>query len=150
MKSRINIYFNEETYQKFEELKKYLEGVGGPINRQGQNNSATIVILIDTFHKLFLEADGEKNYFERLAQLEKNLATSDEGRLLKSIRRQLDKLLYLELTNFHSLTKGPDFDIQDLESIHSKFDPTQHELMSRIEDIIKEDAARGQTIKHSH
>ena len=43
-----------------------------------------------------------------------------------------------------------DFDVQDLESIHSRLDPTQHELMARINDVIQEDIARGQTIKHSH
>lgn len=78
------------------------------------------------------------------------MGTSDEGRTLKSIRRQMDQLLYLELTNFHAITKGNNFDIQDLESVHSRFDPSQHELMARIDDLINEDVARGQTIKNSH
>ena len=106
--------------------------------------------MIDVFYKLFLETEDKQNFSERLSRLEKNLANSDEERTLKSIRRQLDQLLYLELTNFHAITKGSDFDIQDLESVHSRFDPAQHELMARIDDIIKEDVARGQTIKNSH
>ena len=69
---------------------------------------------------------------------------------LSTIKRQFDRMLYLELTNFHAITKGEQFDIQDLESIHSHFDPMQHELMARIDDVIKEDITRGQTIKHSH
>lgn len=151
MATRINIYFNEETLQKFSEIKSYLlADVGESLERPGQKQSATVVKLIDVFYKLFLETEDKQNFSERLFRLEKNLANSDEGRTLKSIRRQMDQLLYLELTNFHAITKGSDFDIQDLESVHSRFDPAQHELMARIDDIIKEDVARGQTIKNSH
>ncbi|HEN0494819.1 hypothetical protein [Streptococcus agalactiae] len=151
MATRINIYFNEETLQKFSEIKSYLlADVGESFERPGQKHSATVVKLIDVFYKLFLGTEDKQNFSERLARLEKNLANSDEGRTLKSIRRQMDQLLYLELTNFHAITKASDFDIQDLESVHSRFDPAQHELMARIDDIIKEDVARGQTIKNSH
>lgn len=151
MATRINIYFNEETLQKFSEIKSYLlADVGESFERPSQKHSATVVKLIDVFYKLFLETEDKQNFSERLARLEKNLANSDEGRTLKSIRRQMDQLLYLELTNFHAITKASDFDIQDLESVHSRFDPAQHELMARIDDIIKEDVARGQTIKNSH
>lgn len=151
MATRINIYFNEETLQKFSEIKSYLlADVGESLERPGQKQSATVVKLIDVFYKLFLETEDKQNFSERLSRLEKNLTNSDEGRALKSIRRQLDQLLYLELTNFHAITKGDDFDIQDLESVHSRFDSAQHELMARIDDLIKEDVARGQTIKNSH
>lgn len=151
MATRINIYFNEETLQKFSEIKAYLlEDVGESLERPGQKQSPTVVKLIDVFYKLFLSTEDKQNFSERLSRLEKNLANSDDGRTLKSIRRQMDQLLYLELTNFHAITKGSDFDIQDLESVHSRFDPDQHELMARIDDIIKEDVARGQTIKNSH
>ena len=151
MATRINIYFNEETLQKFSEIKSYLlADVGESLERPGQKQSATVVKLIDVFYKLFLETEDKQNFSERLFRLEKNLANSDEGRTLKSIRRQMDQLLYLELTNFHAITKGNNFDIQDLESIHSRFDPSQHELMARIDDLINEDVARGQTIKNSH
>lgn len=151
MATRINIYFNEETLQKFSEIKSYLlADVGESLERPGQKQSATVVKLIDVFYKLFLETEDKQNFSERLFRLEKNLANSDEGRTLKSIRRQMDQLLYLELTNFHAITKGNNFDIQDLESVHSHFDPSQHELMARIDDLINEDVARGQTIKNSH
>ena len=151
MATRINIYFNEETLQKFSEIKSYLlADVGESLERPGQKQSATVVKLIDVFYKLFLETEDKQNFSERLFRLAKNLANSDEGRTLKSIRRQMDQLLYLELTNFHAITKGNNFDIQDLESVHSRFDPSQHELMARIDDLINEDVARGQTIKNSH
>lgn len=114
------------------------------------NHSATVVKVIHAFHKLFLESGEKQPFAERLSRLEKNLANSDEQKILKSIRHQMDQLLYLELTNFHALTKGNQFDIQDLESIHSHFDPKQNELIARIDDIIKEDVSRGQVIKHSH
>ena len=151
MPARINIYFNEETLQKFSEIKSYLlADVGESLSRPGQNQSATVVKLIDVFYRLFLETEDKQIFSERLSRLEKDLANSDERRTLKSIRRQMDQLLYLELTNFHAITKGNDFDIQDLESVHSRFDPSQHELMARIDDLIKADVARGQTIKNSH
>ncbi|MCQ3826368.1 hypothetical protein [Streptococcus agalactiae] len=151
MTRRINVYFNEETLQKFTEIKSYLEEeMGGSLNRQSPNNSATVVKVIHAFHKLFLETGERQPFSERLSRLEKNLGSSDEQKLLKSIRHQMDQLLYLELTNFHAIRKGNDFDIQDLESIHSHFDPQQNELIARIEDLIKEDVSRGQTIKHSH
>lgn len=150
MTTRLSIYFNEETSQKFSEIKMYLENVGGGLGRQSRNQSAVAVLMMDTFYKLFIEMGEGKNYHERLSQLEKNFAETDETVLLKSMRRQLDQLLYLELTNFHAITKGSSFDIQDLESIHSRFDPKQNELLARINDVIQEDTARGQTIKHSH
>lgn len=40
--------------------------------------------------------------------------------------------------------------MQDLESVYSKLDSKQHELLARIQDVIQEDIARGQTVKHSH
>ncbi|MVX59715.1 hypothetical protein E5983_08770 [Streptococcus danieliae] len=150
MAKRLNVYLNEETLQKFDEIKAYLDAeIGGSLNRQGNNSSAVVVKVIHTFHKLFLE--GEQHSFsERLIRLEKNLTDAEDQKLLKSIRRQMDQLLYLELTNFHAITKGVDFDIQDLESVHSHFDPKQNELMARIDDILKEDISRGQAIKYSH
>ena len=106
--------------------------------------------MIEVFYKLFIELGEGKNFYERLTQLEKNLGDAfDSGNDNKAIHRQLDQILYLTLTNFHAITKD-DFDVQELESIHSRLDPTQHELMARINDVIQEDIARGQTIKHSH
>ena len=96
MATRINIYFNEETLQKFSEIKAYLlEDIGESLERPGQKQSATVVKLIDVFYKLFLSTEDKQNFSERLSRLEKNLANSDDGRTLKSIRRQLDQLLYL-------------------------------------------------------
>lgn len=151
MSKRINIYFNNETNEKLEQIKEYLLG-SSVLPRQQKINSAALVMLIDTFYKLFLENDGRQNYFERLSQLEKNL-TGSQTQMdvdLKLVHQQLDQLLYLELTNFHAITKGRDFDVQNLESVHSRMDPLQHELMARIKEIIQEDKARGKTIKYSH
>lgn len=75
MTTRINIYFNDETLQKFAEIKSYLEAVGGNLNRQGQNNSATVVQLIDVFYQLFLETEDKQHFSERLSRLEKNCMT---------------------------------------------------------------------------
>lgn len=101
MTKRINVYFNEETLQKFSEIRNYLEEeMGGSLNRQSPNHSATVVKVIHAFHKLFLESGEKQPFAERLSRLEKNLANSDEQKILKSIRHQMDQLLYLELTNF--------------------------------------------------
>ena len=150
MAVRQNIYLDDERGKKLDEIVAYLvQSQGKVINRQ-RNKSETVSIIIDTFHKLFVAYGGKKLYYDRLLQLENHPTVSDEFQLLKSIRHQLNQLFYLELTNFHAITKGDHFDIQDLESMHSHFDPMQHELMARIDDVIKEDIARGQTIKYSH
>lgn len=151
MSKRINIYFNQETNEKLEQIKEYLVD-SSALPRQQKINSAALVMLIDTFYKLFLENDGRQNYFERLSQLEKNFAGSQKQMDgdLKLLHQQMDQLLYLELTNFHAITKGEEFDVQNLESIHSRMDPQQHELMARIKEVIQEDKARGKTMKYSH
>lgn len=150
MTVRRHIYLDEERGKKLDEIVNYLARSKGKVINKHRNKSETMSILIDTFHELFVISSGGKLYYDRLFQLENQSKVSDEEKLLKSMRRQLDQLFYLELTNFHAITKGEQFDIQDLESIHSHFDPMQHELMARIDDVIKEDIARGQTIKHSH
>lgn len=154
MTTRKHVYLDDDKIKKLDEIVDYLSKSRGRVINKHRNKSETMGILIETFHQLFVEQYlGQKDgllYYEQLFRLEKNLAHSDEQKLLKSIRHQLDQLLYLELTNFHALTKGNHFDIQDLESIHSHFDPKQNELIARIDDIIKEDVSRGQTIKYSH
>lgn len=61
MTKRINVYFNEETLQKFSEIKNYLEEeMGGSLNRQSPNHSATVVKVIHAFHKLFLESEEKQ------------------------------------------------------------------------------------------
>nr|WP_039695703.1 hypothetical protein [Streptococcus gallolyticus] len=150
MSVRRHIYLDDERGKKLDEIVKYLAQSQGKVINKQRNKSETVSIIIDTFHELFVVYGDKQLYYDRLLQLENYPTVSDEAQLLKSIRRQLDRMLYLELTNFHAITKGERFDIQDLESIHSHFDPMQHELMARIEDVIKEDVSRGQTIKHSH
>ncbi|EGS28012.1 MULTISPECIES: hypothetical protein [Streptococcus] len=147
--NRMTIYYKEENLKKYEELKSFFEA-DEHIN--SMTTSATFLFLVDICYQLFIESNPGQSYSERLKQF-LNFKNNDVEELknkVKIVSRQLDQLLYLELTNFHTLTKGNDFDIQDLESIHSRFDPMQHELMARIDDIIKEDVARGQTMKHSH
>lgn len=150
MSIRKNIIFPDNQYEKYLAIRNYLEGKGGRLQADAHNTSATLMIAVETFYRLFLETDEEETYAERIARLEKNLGEPEDDLLLKSIRRDLDKLFYLELTNFHATTKGAAFDIQDLESIHSKLDPVQNELLARINDVIQEDKTRGQTQKHSH
>ncbi|MCC9885513.1 hypothetical protein HK151_12460 [Streptococcus agalactiae] len=150
MPKRVNVYFTDETMEKFNQIIAFLKE-GNSINKQHKGQTSTLVFVVDTFYRLFIEGNENQNYYERLLQLQKKLGTSEQpDKSLKAIHHQLDQLLYLELTNFHAITKGEQFDIQNLESIHSQFDPEQHELMARIEDVIKEDVSRGQTIKHSH
>lgn len=150
MSKRLNVYFTDETFDKFEQIITFLKG-SNSINKQHKGQTSTLVFIVDTFYRLFIEENENQSYHERLLQLQKSLESSGQpDKSLTFIKHQLDRILYLELTNFHAITKGERFDVQDLESVHSHFDPTQHELMARIEDVIKEDIARGQTIKHSH
>lgn len=150
MPKRLNVYFTDETFDKFEQIITFLKE-SNSINKQHKGQTSTLVFIVDTFYRLFIEENKNQSYHERWLQLQKKLEASEQpDKSLRFIKHQLDQLLYLELTNFHAITKGEQFDIQDLESIHSHFDPMQHELMARIDDVIKEDIARGQTVKHSH
>lgn len=148
--SRMTIYFSPEERQFFDEIKQYFENFN-ELDKE-MSSSSIFVLLVRTFHELFLENATTEDFSLRMKQLN-NIKDTQLEKIngdLSTIKHQLDQLLYLELTNFHAITKGEQFDIQNLESIHSQFDPEQHELMARIEDVIKEDVSRGQTIKHSH
>ncbi|MGG6795129.1 UNVERIFIED_CONTAM: hypothetical protein KB582_04665 [Streptococcus canis] len=148
--SRMTIYFSPEERQFFDDIKQYFENFN-ELDKE-MSSSSIFVLLVRTFHELFLENATTEDFSLRMKQLN-NIKDTQLEKIngdLSTIKHQLDQLLYLELTNFHAITKGEQFDIQNLESIHSQFDPEQHELMARIEDVIKEDVRRGQTIKHSH
>ena len=67
----------------------------------------------------------------------------------RQVKRQLDQLLYLSLANFH-VSENPDWDVQELESVSSDYSVEQKQLLERVEQLIKEDVARGQTMKYSH
>lgn len=146
----MTIYFSPEERQFFDEIKQYFENFNDL--EKEMSSSSIFVLIVRTFHELFLENTTTEDFGLRMKQLNdiKDDQLEKINGDLSTIKRQLDRMLYLELTNFHAITKGEQFDIQNLESIHSQFDPEQHELMARIEDVIKEDVSRGQTIKHSH
>ena len=148
--SRMTIYFSPEERQFFDEIKQYFENFNDL--EKEMSSSSIFVLLVRTFHELFLENATTEDFGLRMKQLNdiKDNQLEKINGDLSTIKRQLDRMFYLELTNFHAITKGEQFDIQNLESIHSQFDHEQHELMARIEDVIKEDVSRGQTIKHSH
>lgn len=148
--SRMTIYFSPEERQFFDDIKRYFENFNDL--EKEMSSSSIFVLLVRTFHELFLENATTEDFGLRMKQLNdiKDDQLEKINSDLSTIKRQLDRMFYLELTNFHAITKGEQFDIQNLESIRSQFDPEQHELMARIEDVIKEDVSRGQTIKHSH
>ncbi|MCO4503050.1 hypothetical protein Si122_00222 [Streptococcus infantarius subsp. infantarius] len=148
--SRMTIYFSPEERQFFDDIKQYFENFNDL--EKEMSSSSIFVLLVRTFHELFLENAMTEDFGLRMKQLNdiKDDQLEKINGDLSTIKRQLDRMFYLELTNFHAITKGEQFDIQNLESIRSQFDPEQHELMARIEDVIKEDVSRGQTIKHSH
>ena len=148
---RFSLYRGDEGAEKFTAIIDYLQDQGSPHGPE-LNKSETIQLALDAFYKLFLDIDRPRPYIQRLAELQgaKNNQLENIEQDLKVMKNQLNRLQYLELTNFHAITKGQEFDVQDLESIHSRMDPNQHELMARIDDVIQEDVARGQTIKHSH
>lgn len=148
--SRMTIYFSPEERQFFDDIKQYFENFNDL--EKEMSSSSIFVLLVRTFHELFLENATTEDFGLRMKQLNdiKDDQLENINSNLTTVKRQLDRMFYLELTNFHAITKGEQFDIQNLESIRSQFDPEQHELMARIEDVIKEDVSRGQTIKHSH
>ncbi|HEN0543778.1 hypothetical protein [Streptococcus agalactiae] len=151
IRNRRHVYLTDETVYQLAEITEFLKSSQLSF-KQERNHSQIINLIISTFYDLFIKENESKNYFELLGQYQKGQFDylNRMESTLKSFQKQIDLLQYLELTNFHAISKGPQFDIQDLESIHSKIDPHQHELIARIEDIIKADIARGQTQKYSH
>lgn len=147
---RFSLYFKEEDARIFEEVIAYFQKEEN--HNQLLNKSEAIAYALRSFYDLFLEETEDIPLSVRMAELKgrKNHQLENIEQDLKVLKNQLDRLQYLELTNFHAITKGEDFDVQDLESIHSRMDPKQHELMARIDDVIQEDVSRGQTMKHSH
>ncbi|ESR08819.1 hypothetical protein DIX60_10620 [Streptococcus iniae] len=151
IRNRRHVYLTDETVYQLAEISEFLKSSQMTF-KQERNQSQIINLIISTFYDLFIKDNESKKFHELLGQYQKGqLNQLNKIEItLKSFQKQMDLLKYLELTNFHSISKGPQFDIQDLESIHSKIDPQQHELLARIDDIIKTDVARGQTQKHSH
>ncbi|MHA2699192.1 hypothetical protein [Streptococcus agalactiae] len=144
--NRMTIYYKEENLKKYEALKSFFEA---DEHISSMTTSATFLFLVDICYQLFIESNSGQSYSERLKQFlnSKNSDVEELKNKVKLVSRQLDQLLYLELTNFHALTKETT-SIFTIESVHSRFDPMQHELIARIDDIIKEDVARGQAMKH--
>ena len=146
---KFSLYISDDNLEKFHEVVHYLQNEGERIQAQSRSLSPTMIVMLEAFHELFVAEGKIINYGERMAQLKnKNVEKGDKD--ITQLKRQLDKIFYLQLANYHATTKGKNWDIQDLESIHSMLDPDQHELLARIEDVIKEDISRGQTMKHSH
>ena len=90
-------------------------------------------------------------YEERLAQLmQRDKTLFDEvQKENRQLKRQLDQLLYLALANFH-ISENSDWNVQELESVSSDYSIEQKQLLERVDQLIKEDVARGQTMKYSH
>ena len=137
VQSRLSLYLNNQQEKKLDEITAFLN----------DGKSQTFKIMLETFYQLFIEDGNDLAYENRLNQLQRGDFDSIE-KDVKQVKRKMDQLLYLQLSNFHS--RDENWDIQDLESVHSKLDPQQHELLARIDELIQEDKARGQTIKHSH
>ncbi|HEO2476409.1 hypothetical protein PNO29_01355 [Streptococcus vestibularis] len=147
---RVSIYFSNDRLEKLDRIIDYFKQENLLVEMK--NVSQSIGYLIDTFEKLFLNADDEtKGYEERLAQLmQRDQTLFDEAKKEnRQLKRQLDQLLYLSLANFHVST-NPDWDVQELESVSSDYSVEQKQLLERVAQLIKEDKERGQIMKHSH
>ncbi|MHB9782189.1 hypothetical protein ACXM1Q_005515 [Streptococcus sp. 10F2] len=149
-KSRQAFYLDENKLKKLEEISIYLANSKGVLLKGSRNKSEIMGIIIETFYGLFITEGEGRSYHENLFHLEKNEPSLNDRIQFKAMSKRLDQLLYLELLHYHLATKGKDFDIQNLESIHSSLDVEQHELLLHIDSLIKKDAAYGQTVKHSH
>ncbi len=150
MKSRQAFYLDETKLNQFEEISNYLTNSKGVVLKGSRNKSEIMGIIIETFYSLFITEGEGRSYHENLFHLEKNKQSRNDRVQFKAINKRLDQLIYFELLQYHLATKGKEFDIQNLESIHSVLDIEQHELLDRIDSLIKEDASYGQTVKHSH
>ncbi len=147
---RVSIYFSLDRLEKLDRIVDYFKQEN--LLAETTSVSQSIGYLIDTFEKLFLNADDEtKGYEERLAQLmQRDKTLFDEvQKENRQLKRQLDQLLYLALANFH-ISENSDWNVQELESVSSDYSIEQKQLLERVDQLIKEDVARGQTMKYSH
>lgn len=147
---RVSIYFSSDRLEKLDLIIDYFKQENLLVEMK--NVSQSIGYLIDTFDKLFLDPEEPKMiYEERLAQLmQRDKTLFDEvQKENRQLKRQLDQLLYLALANFH-ISENSDWNVQELESVSSDYSIEQKQLLERVDQLIKEDVARGQTMKYSH
>ena len=147
---RVSIYFSNDRLEKLDLIIDYFKQENLLVEMK--NVSQSIGYLIDTFDKLFLDPEEPKMiYEERLAQLmQRDKTLFDEVKKEnRQLKRQLDQLLYLALANFH-ISENSDWNVQELESVSSDYSIEQKQLLERVDQLIKEDVARGQTMKYSH
>ncbi|HGD3008738.1 TPA: hypothetical protein ACIN9P_001952 [Streptococcus agalactiae] len=147
--NRTALYMDDETNNMLTDTIAYLVKEG--LITEDRNISQALTYTIKIFHQLFVKNDTDEDYAERLAQLNGKNTTliEDIQKENRQVKRQLDQLLYLSLANFH-VSENPDWDVQELESVSSDYSVEQKQLLERVEQLIKEDVARGQTMKYSH
>lgn len=147
--NRTALYMDDETNNMLTDTIAYL--VKEELITEDRNISQALTYTIKIFHQLFVKNDTDEDYAERLAQLNGKNTTliEDIQKENRQVKRQLDQLLYLSLANFH-VSENPDWDVQELESVSSDYSVEQKQLLERVEQLIKEDVARGQTMKYSH
>lgn len=147
--NRTALYMDDETNNMLTDTIAYLVKEGRIT--EDRNISQALTYTIKIFHQLFVKNDTDEDYAERLARLNGKNTTliEDIQKENRQVKRQLDQLLYLSLANFH-VSENPDWDVQELESVSSDYSVEQKQLLERVEQLIKEDVARGQTMKYSH
>lgn len=148
-RNRTALYMDDETNNMLTDTIAYLVKEGRIT--EDRNISQALTYTIKIFHQLFVKNDTDEDYAERLARLNGKNSTliEDIQKENRQVKRQLDQLLYLSLANFH-VSENPDWDVQELESVSSDYSVEQKQLLERVEQLIKEDVARGQTMKYSH
>lgn len=148
-RNRTALYMDDETNIMLTDTIAYLVKEGRIT--EDRNISQALTYTIKIFHQLFVKNDTDEDYAERLARLNGKNTTliEDIQKENRQVKRQLDQLLYLSLANFH-VSENPDWDVQELESVSSDYSVEQKQLLERVEQLIKEDVARGQTMKYSH
>lgn len=148
-RNRTALYMDDETNNMLTDTIAYLVKEGRIT--EDRNISQALTYTIKIFHQLFVKNDTDEDYAERLARLNGKNTTLIENiqKENRQVKRQLDQLLYLSLANFH-VSENPDWDVQELESVSSDYSVEQKQLLERVEQLIKEDVARGQTMKYSH
>lgn len=148
-RNRTALYMDDETNNMLTDTIAYLVKEGRIT--EDRNISQALTYTIKIFHQLFVKNDTDEDYAERLARLNGKNTTliEDIQKENRQVKRQLDQLLYLSLANFH-VSENPDWNVQELESVSSDYSIEQKQLLERVDQLIKEDVARGQTMKYSH
>ncbi|WP_019789870.1 hypothetical protein [Streptococcus sobrinus] len=144
---RMGLVIDKKIEEKIKALEWYRYGPTAI-----RKKSIAVKDCIELCYDLLIKDNPDSIPFDsRVAELRGQTTPTEKiEQRLKQMQRKQDELLYLGLANFQISQHGSEWDPFDLPSRDSGRDPKQRDLFAQIDELIKEDTAKGQTRKYSH